>query len=152
MAQAKQATTLGAQLRSFRLNSGLSQRELARRLGLRQPTISLIEHDRRHPSATLLRRIANALEIKPQGIFLLSSPGAKIAKGARLPSCEVANRAVWRAFTQDKNLLERYNVQPHELQVLADVRIIGRVHHRREFIKILTAIRHLLNDVEFSPS
>ncbi|GEM_PF-193320 len=152
MAQSKRKTTLGERLKNHRLNSGLSQTELARRLGLRQATISLIEHDRRRPSATLLRRIASVLDIRHEPLFLLSSPDAKLVKGSRLASCDIANRAMWRAFIHDRNLLERYKVQPHELQVLADVRVIGRVREPREFVQILLALRRLLGDPELSPS
>jgi transcriptional regulator with XRE-family HTH domain len=152
MPQSKGETTLGVRLKSYRRNSGLSQAEFARKLGLPQLAISLIEHDRRRPSPKLLRRMANILNVRTDRLFLLSPPDAKLIAGARLGSCVSANYAAWRAFTNDHTLLARYNVQPKELRVLANIRIIGRVRYPRELIDILTAIRQVLNEPRLQPT
>ncbi len=139
----KGAKRLGLRLRGYRLALGLSQAELARRLGIRQASISLIEHGRRRPSATFLHRFADIFHID-EPLFLLSLPEAKLTTGACLVSRASAHSAVWRAFTNDNALLARNNVQPNELRVLSKVRIIGEVRHPRDFIYILTAIRQAL--------
>lgn len=150
MPQSKGKTTLGVRLKSYRRNSGLSQAEFARKLGLPQVSISLIEHDRRRPSPTLLRRMVNILKVRNR-LFLVSPADAKLSEGARLGSCASANYAAWRAFTDDHNLLARYNVQPNELRVLANIRIIGPVRYPRELINILTAVRQVLNEPRLRP-
>ena len=152
MSQSKGETTLGVRLKSYRRNSGLSQAEFARKLGLPQVAISLIEHDRRRPSPTLLRRMADILNVRTDRLFLVSPPDAKLIAGARLGSCASANYAAWRAFTNDHTLLARYNVRPNELRVLANIRIIGRVQYSWEFINILTAIRQVLNEPRLQPT
>jgi uncharacterized protein len=56
-------------LADIRLNSGVSQAELARRTGISQSVLSAYEHGRRQPSVSALARIARAagleLEIGP---------------------------------------------------------------------------------------
>ena len=55
--------SLGKALKKARIDTGISQRELARRTGLRQSHLSLIENDRHDPSATIVRTLAQALGV-----------------------------------------------------------------------------------------
>ena len=140
----KGARMPGLVLRSYRQAAGLSQRELARRVGVPWPLISLIENDRRRPSASLLHNIADILHIKAERLFLLSRSPSKLPTRKYLGSCTKTNKAIWRAFTHDNDLLARYQVQPNELRVLSKVRIMGELRHPRDFIVILTVIRETL--------
>ncbi len=56
-------TDVGPRLRAHRLRQGLSQRELARRAGVSNATISMIESDHVSPSVSALRQILSALGI-----------------------------------------------------------------------------------------
>ncbi len=47
-----------------RLKKRLSQRELARKIGTRQPVISRLENMQSHPTLSLLERISHALGTK----------------------------------------------------------------------------------------
>jgi transcriptional regulator with XRE-family HTH domain len=122
----------------------MSQTELALKVGVRRGSISLIENDRRRPSATLLHNIADILNIKPDRLFLLARPQAKLDIRKCFGSHTIANDAAWRPFIRDRDLLARHNVQSPELRVLRKIRIIGDVQHPRDFINILTAIRQAL--------
>jgi transcriptional regulator with XRE-family HTH domain len=52
---------IGQRLRQLRLRLGLSQREVARRAGVSNATISMIEADRVSPSISALKQILSAL-------------------------------------------------------------------------------------------
>jgi len=54
---------IGARLKTIRTHQGLSQRRLARKSGVSNATISLIEHGRTDPSMGMLRRILEAMGI-----------------------------------------------------------------------------------------
>ena len=56
------AIELGLQFRDARLASGLSQRQLAERSGVRQADISRIERGAGNPTETTLQRLASALD------------------------------------------------------------------------------------------
>ena len=47
-----------------RLRKKLSQKELARRIGTKQPVISRLENMQSYPTLSLLERISNALDTK----------------------------------------------------------------------------------------
>jgi transcriptional regulator with XRE-family HTH domain len=62
---------LGGRLKRVRELQGLSQRQLARRSGVSNATISLIEHGRTSPSLGILKRILDAVPISISDFFAL---------------------------------------------------------------------------------
>lgn len=52
-------------IRAFRQQAGLSQDELADRMNVSTPYISMLESGKRYPSIEMLIRIALALEVRP---------------------------------------------------------------------------------------
>ncbi len=64
---------IGPRLRGIRAQQGLSQRRLARKSGVSNATISLIEHGQTDPSLGLLRRILDAMGISFAEFFAAES-------------------------------------------------------------------------------
>jgi transcriptional regulator with XRE-family HTH domain len=65
------ALGVGARLKAVREQTGLSQRELARRAGVTNVTISLIEQENHAPSLASLHRILTAIPISMADFFAL---------------------------------------------------------------------------------
>ena len=61
--------TLGESIRRARLNAGLTQAELANRIGTNQHTISLYENDQQDMGVRRLFEIAKALGVLPVSLF-----------------------------------------------------------------------------------
>ena len=61
--------TLGESIRNARLNAGLTQAELACRIGTDQHTISLYENDQQDMGVRRLFEIAKALGVLPVSLF-----------------------------------------------------------------------------------
>jgi transcriptional regulator with XRE-family HTH domain len=59
---------LGQRLKAFRLAAGLLQKELARKAGVREPTIAAYEQARFRPRPTALARLARALGVPPEAL------------------------------------------------------------------------------------
>jgi transcriptional regulator with XRE-family HTH domain len=55
-----------ARLREKRKECGLSQGQLARRVGLSQPTINCYEHNTHYPNILVNSKIAEVLGVTPQ--------------------------------------------------------------------------------------
>lgn len=62
---------VGSRLKAVREQAGLSQRELAKRAGVTNSTVSLIEADSHAPSLASLHRILNAIPISIADFFAL---------------------------------------------------------------------------------
>lgn len=71
-------STFGARLRTLREAAGLSQRELARQMGIRQSSVSGWEAGRNTPQLNLAARLAQALGVK---IGELMTPDLLAAQG-----------------------------------------------------------------------
>lgn len=62
LAQARWELEIGMRVRELRMAAGLSQTELARRVGTRQPAIARLEGGGGMPQVGTLRKIADALD------------------------------------------------------------------------------------------
>lgn len=120
----------GLVLKGLRKHLGLSQRKLARRLGLSATQLGFLEANRRGPSLELLMRIAEVLGIETERIVLLAYPKA-----------DSLRKQAWKEFKADKSLLAKHKVTTLELRILEDMHILGRINHRRQFLIILNIIR-----------
>src|ERR1700688_2115827 len=138
--------TLGQILKARRETIGLSQRELARRLGVKASHVGYLETGRRRPSLSLLSRLGDVLGWEPEPLFLLAHPEAK----ALLTRCEPARRPSrdhsWKTFRGDKGLLMRNRVTRGELRVLSEVNALGRISSPRHYLFILNAIRQAVDE------
>lgn len=62
---------IGMRLRQIRESKGLSQRELAKRVGVTNSTISLIEQNRVSPSVSSLKKVLGGIPISLADFFIL---------------------------------------------------------------------------------
>jgi transcriptional regulator with XRE-family HTH domain len=70
---------VGSRLRHVRTRHGLSQRELAKRAGVTNSTVSLIESNRSNPSVGALKRILDGIPISLAEFFAIEpEPSKKI--------------------------------------------------------------------------
>ena len=59
---------IGERIRTARNNAGLSQLEVANRLGVSEASIRLYELGKRTPKPEMIERIADALDVEPQSL------------------------------------------------------------------------------------
>lgn len=134
--------TLGSVLKKARGTMKLTQRELAQKLQVQAAHIAYLENDQRRPSFALLARIAAALGLDRESLFLLAHPEAESLIMSRRPTLrKTSAKQAWRDFSSDKPLLARHGVKPRELKVLAQVNMLGKVTKPRQYLFILNAIR-----------
>lgn len=65
----KKLVGVGVAIREFRQQAGFSQDELADRMDMSTPYISMLESGKRYPSIEMLIRIGLALEVRPGAIL-----------------------------------------------------------------------------------
>lgn len=70
----EEAFDVGARLRQLRLARGLSQRELAKRAGVTNSTVSLVEQNHVSPSVSSLKKILDALPVSISAFFAGEEP------------------------------------------------------------------------------
>src|SRR5580704_11996483 len=141
--------TLGQVLKDRRALLGLTQRELALKLGVKPSHVAYLETNRRGPSLGLLSRIADVLGLPKESLFVLAHPEASSLLGAPR---DVAPRQeqdqAWQEFAGNEALLARHQVMPRELKVLSQVNLLGKITAPRQFVFILNAIRQAVEEGE----
>jgi transcriptional regulator with XRE-family HTH domain len=134
--------TLGQVLKQRRGAYAYTQRELARKLGVKASHVAYLENGRRRPSLSLLSRLADTLELDKQRLFLLAHPEAHWIVGKNHDSAPAKrDENAWRKFARDRGTLARHKVTDRELKVLQKVSMLGRVSAPNQFLFILNAIR-----------
>jgi transcriptional regulator with XRE-family HTH domain len=139
--------TLGQVLKQRRGAYAYTQRELAKKLGVKASHVAYLENGRRRPSLSLLSRIADTLELDKQRLFILAHPEAHSFVGDRRESAPARQDGdSWRKFSGDRGTLIRHKVTNQELKVLKNVNMLGRVSAPNQFLFILNAIRQAVDE------
>src|SRR5258708_25982263 len=116
--------TLGTVLKQRRGAYAYTQRELARKLGVKASHVAYLENGRRRPSLSLLSRIADTLELDKRRLFLLAPPEAQWVVRDRREASPAKRRAdAWRRFPGDRGTLAPRKLTQRELKVLKNANI-----------------------------
>src|SRR6266851_854047 len=124
---------------------GMTQRGLAREVGVKPSHIGYLEHGHRRPSLALVGRLAETLGLDKQMLFLMAHPEARQLVETQSDNGDKPVRA-WEEFIKDKALVARYNIKPAEIKVLSQVNMLGKIEHTRDFLYVLQAIRQALRE------
>jgi transcriptional regulator with XRE-family HTH domain len=137
----KKKNELGQLVRHQREEFRLTQRELARKLGVKASHVAYIEGGLRRPSLSLVRRLAETLGLNKQKVLLMTYPEARFLITQPVHPAPVDPEAAWRQFTSDRGLLTQHSITPAELKILREVSLLGRVAAPRNLLFVLNAIR-----------
>ena len=132
----KKKRRLGDLIRIRRVAMGLSQRDLARSLGVTASHVAFLESGRRRPSHSVLFRLARSLQFNQQELFLNAYP--ELAPLALLRPRTESREATWRQFVAGAG---RYSVRPREMAVLREISRLGKISSPNSDVWILNSIR-----------
>ncbi len=140
MAGSRQKLTLGSVLKRRRRQLEMTQVEVASRAGCRPNYIGYLESGARRPSPALLLRLAKALDLDAQELFLIANPQVRQVVA---PDRDV-DRSAWDRFKGNRRLHTRHGITRGELSALEKVALLGPVQSQRDFLFILQTIRQAL--------
>jgi len=130
-------------LKQERRANSLTQAELARKIGVDTSHIASIEIGRRKPSADLVARIAEALNLDARDLLLLARPETRAFIRVKQSAVQKENDPgqAWRKILEDRAMLRRYQVSERELKALKQLNLLGYALSKREFLTIVTLLR-----------
>jgi transcriptional regulator with XRE-family HTH domain len=136
-----QKTTLGPLIKQKRQDLGLTQRALAKELGVKASHVAYLETGKRKPSLTLMARLEGALGVSRQQIFLLAHPEAAafVNSGNEGPTAP-------SQFVADRTFFKRHRVTRREIRAFKQLQHLGYVLSRHQVLAILTVIREPRED------
>lgn len=124
-------------IKTRREAAGLSQRELARSVGVTPSHIAYIESGRRRPSHTLLFQLARSLRMNQQELFSAAYPELKSLISAAPPPA-ASREDAWRGFVA---LAGRHKVTLQEMSVMRQISRLCRILRAQSYLSILNSIR-----------
>jgi transcriptional regulator with XRE-family HTH domain len=142
MASKKAQRSLGQMLRERRRKLDLTQLEVAQRIGTSTPYIGHLEAGKRHPSDKVIGRLAEVLGFEGRELFFAANPRAI---ELMQPPPGQRRRSAWEEFRRDTRLQQLHAVTKDELDLLSRVAKMGDASSPKDFIYILTTVRHALN-------
>src|SRR3984957_2025434 len=130
----------GQVIRDRRRQLDLTQQEVARRIKTSTPYVGHLESSNRHPSDTVLGRLATVLGLDRRELFLLANPQAvELLR----PSEANNKRMAWEEFRKDKQIRHTH-ITSDEMQLLSSVDLMSEISSPRDFIYLLNVVRHVL--------
>jgi transcriptional regulator with XRE-family HTH domain len=137
----KKGPTFGEAIRARRRQLDMTQQDVARRVKTSTPYIGHLEAGKRHPSDRVVSRLAEVLGLEGRELFLLANPRA-----AELFSPATLNKgsSAWEEFRRDERLRRLHNIAADEMDILSRVALMGEINSPRDFIYVLTTVRHVL--------
>lgn len=97
--------TIGDKIKEYRKQFGLTQVQLAKRLGITQGTLALYETGKRHPKIETVKRIADALCVSSSKLF----------DGVEIEKAEKTERFYWVKIQYDDDVKCRHFQAPFVL-------------------------------------
>ena len=133
---------LGQLIKQKRKELALTQRELAKKLGVEASHVAYLEGGKRNPSLSLMARLEDVLGVSRQEIFLLTHPEAASVVNANHRRPQPAPRAYdWRRLVTDRAFVKRHRITPRELRAFKELSLLGYILSRHQLLAILTMIR-----------
>jgi len=132
--------TLGSVVKTARDEARMTQRDLAKAVGIKASHVAYIENSRRRPSIPLINRLSETLGLDAKELLILAHPDVKqIVDGDRPPAKK--GDGAWPRFASNHALVRRHAITKGELKILKQVALLETVAHPGHFIFILNAIR-----------
>ncbi|MGC1678020.1 MAG: helix-turn-helix transcriptional regulator [Candidatus Binataceae bacterium] len=138
MARTKERN-FGQVIRERRRQLDLTQEEVARRIKTSTPYVGHLESGKRHPSDKIVTRLAEVLGLDRRDLFFLANPRAQALLN---PEPETPASSAWEDFRKNEQLRRIHNISGEEMEMLGRVALMGDVRSPRDFLYILTTVRH----------
>ena len=90
-------STLGKEIKKARIEQGLKQKDLQVLTGLSQKYLSEIENDVVDPRVSVLKKIAQALQVSTDSLLSLDEPGQSTSNGSGKRSKQTKGRVKAKA-------------------------------------------------------
>jgi DNA-binding transcriptional regulator YiaG len=132
----------GEVIRRRRREMNLTQDQVAARIKTSTPYVGHLESGKRHPSDSIVTRLAEVLGLDKRELFFLANPHTE----ALLTTPKSADDSVsaWEQFRTNEQLRRLHNISNNEMEVLSQLSLLGEVQSTRDLLHILNTVRHVV--------
>jgi transcriptional regulator with XRE-family HTH domain len=142
---ARATETFGSMVLRRRKELGLTQSDLAQRVGVQPNYIVYLEKGERKPSDRTVLRMADALGIDRGDLYLAANPDLRdfltISDGNEVRLADKSSGL--RALTDDRALRDRLSITDQEIDAVAGLRLPGRVTTPDQYAALILSVRYI---------
>lgn len=141
----KQYDSFGAILYRRRKELGLTQSQLAQRIGVQPNYIVYLEKGERKPSDRTVLKIARALDLDRGDLYLAANPQVREFLDVNDHNELVVDGLPdgLRRLVEDAELRQRFEVSDDEVASVARLRLPGRVTTSEQYLTLILLLRRL---------
>lgn len=133
--------TFGDVIKNKRLELGLTQTQLAKKLGIAQNYIAYLEKNERKPSNAILKKLGNCLSIPIDNLYLLANPEVKNIFPKEAIQEALSLPIFLRDLKNDKLLRKKHDISDDDIKMLASIKARGEVQSVDDYIFLLMTLR-----------
>jgi transcriptional regulator with XRE-family HTH domain len=142
---ARATETFGSMVLRRRKELGLTQSDVAQRVGVQPNYIVYLEKGERRPSDRTVLRMADALGIDRGDLYLAANPDLReflsINDGNEVQLAEMSGGL--RALTDDQELRGRLAITDAEIETVSGLRLRGRVTTPAQYAALILSVRYI---------
>jgi transcriptional regulator with XRE-family HTH domain len=134
-------SNFGQAIRDRKRQLGLTQTEVAKRIGGTSSHIGSLENGKRYPSLEVLTKLARALGFDVVDLLHLANPQREALLA---PETTRAPDSVWKQFRSDESLIRIHKITNAEMEMLSYVALLGEFRSPRDIIHVLNVVRYVV--------
>ncbi|MGA6969988.1 MAG: helix-turn-helix transcriptional regulator [Candidatus Binatus sp.] len=135
--------SFGEVIRRRRREMNLTQDQVSARIKTSTPYVGHLESSKRHPSDSIVTRLAEVLGFDKRELFFLANPHTE-ALLTTAPESAEGSVSAWEQFRTNEQLRRIHNISNNEMEVLSHLSLLGEVESTRDLIYILNTVRHVV--------
>ena len=137
--------SLGDYLRQRRQELKLTQKGLGTKLGIAPNLITYWEKGQRQPSDTILKKLAQILELPQDTLYLKAHPEFSdfVDLNPRTGGLQRRLPPALLALREDKGLREQHKIDNVEIAQLASLQLRGEIRTKEDYVFLLMSLRQV---------
>lgn len=136
----------GDYIRKRRLELGMTQERVAKRLQVTQNFVAYLEKGERKPPTRLLRCLSEILSLPLDKLYLAARPEVEefidFDAEKRKPTLRLPPALL--ALYGDKDLRDKHHITDADLDMLASIRARGDIRNKEDYIFLLLSLRQVM--------
>lgn len=139
-------STFGQYIKSRRLEMKLTQSEVAKKLNVAQNFITYLEKNRRKPTTSMIKKIADILVLPVDQLYFSAHPeiNEMVSLNQKTPISSQQIPLSLLELKEDKELRQKHRITDVEIDELASMRLRSSVKNKEDYVFLLMSIRQVM--------
>lgn len=146
MNQSYSQSTFGQYIKSRRLEMKLTQSEVAKKLNVAQNFITYLEKNRRKPTNSMIKKIADILSLPVDQLYFSAHPeiNEMVNLNQKTPVSSQQIPLSLLELKEDKELRQKHRITDLEIDELASMRLRSLIKSKEDYVFLLMSIRQVM--------